>query len=65
MRTLPDTMIRVLSPFAPLFSRRVWQHVRLLLVGAILAPGERIVASALQKRSAFTANDDSAATIGL
>jgi hypothetical protein len=48
VRTLPETMIRVLSPFAPLFSRRVWQHVRLLLVGAILAPGKRTVASALQ-----------------
>jgi hypothetical protein len=66
MRTLPETMIRVLSPFAPLFSRRVWQHVRLLLVGAILAPGKRTVASTLRaERSAFTANDDSAATIGL
>jgi DDE superfamily endonuclease len=48
MRTLPETMIRVLSPFAPLFSRRVWQHVRLLLVGAILAPGKRTVASTLR-----------------
>jgi hypothetical protein len=48
MRTLPETMIRVLNPFAPLFSRRVWQHVLILLVGAILAPGKRTVASALQ-----------------
>src|SRR5215204_6049879 len=48
MRTLPETMIRVLNPFAPLFSRRVWQHVLVLLVGAILAPGKRTVASALQ-----------------
>ncbi len=48
MRTLPETMIRVLSPFAPLFSRRVWQHVRLVLVGAILAPGKRTVASTLR-----------------
>ena len=48
MRTLPETMIQLLSPFAPLFSRRVWQHVRLLLVGAILAPGKRTVTSALQ-----------------
>ena len=48
MRTLPETMIQVLSPFAPLFSRRVWQHVLVLLVGAILAPGKRTVASALR-----------------
>src|ERR687885_1188510 len=48
MRTLPTAMIRVLTPFAPLFSRRVWQHAQVLLVGAILAPGKRTVASALR-----------------
>jgi hypothetical protein len=48
MRTLPTTMIRVLTPFAPLFSERVWQHVQLLLAGAILAPGKRTVTSALR-----------------
>src|SRR5215208_7167534 len=48
MRTLPTTMIRVLAPFAPLFSQRVWQHVQVLLAGAILAPGRRTVGSALR-----------------
>ena len=48
MRTLPKEMIRVSAPFAPLFSERVWQHVQLLLAGAILAPGKRTVASALR-----------------
>jgi len=48
MRTLPTTMIQVLAPFAPLFSERVFQHVQLLLAGAILAPGKRTVASALR-----------------
>jgi hypothetical protein len=48
MRTLPKEMIRVLAPFAPLFSERVWQHVQLLLAGTILAPGKRTVASALR-----------------
>jgi DDE superfamily endonuclease len=48
MRTLPTTMIRVLVPFAPLFSKRVFQHVQLLVTGAILAPGKRTVASALR-----------------
>ena len=48
MRTLPATMIRVLSPFAPLFSKRVWQHVLVLLAGALLAPGRRTVSSALR-----------------
>jgi hypothetical protein len=41
-------MIRVLTPFAPLFSERVWQHAQVLLVGAILAPGRRTVSSALR-----------------
>ncbi len=48
MRTLPTEMIRVLAPFAPLFSRSVWQHAQVLLAGAILAPGKRTVAAALR-----------------
>jgi DDE superfamily endonuclease len=48
MRTLPATMIKVLAPFTPLFSKRVWQHVQVLLAGAILAPGKRTVSSALR-----------------
>jgi DDE superfamily endonuclease len=48
MRTLPATMIRVLAPFAPLFSERVFGHVQVLLAGAILAPGKRTVSSALR-----------------
>ena len=48
MRTLPTSMIRVLAPFAPLFSERVWQHVQVLLAGAVLAPGKRTVSSALR-----------------
>jgi hypothetical protein len=41
-------MIQILAPFAPLFSERVWQHVQVLLAGAILAPGKRTVCSALR-----------------
>jgi hypothetical protein len=48
MRTLPAEMIRVLTSFAPLFSKNVWQHVQVLVAGAILAPGKRTVASALR-----------------
>jgi hypothetical protein len=48
MRPLPTQMIRVLLPFVPLFSKRVWQHARVLLIGAILAPGRRTVSSALR-----------------
>jgi hypothetical protein len=48
MRTLPAQMIRVLTLFAPLFSKSVFQHVQVLLAGAILALGKRTVASALR-----------------
>jgi hypothetical protein len=48
MPTLPTTMIRVLAPFAPLFSERVFEHVQVLVAGAILTPGKRTVSSALR-----------------
>jgi hypothetical protein len=48
MRPLPTQMIRVLLPFVPLFSKRVFQHAQVLLIGAILAPGARTVSSALR-----------------
>jgi len=49
VRTLPTELIRVFASFAPLFSkRRVFQHVQVLLMGAILAPGKRTVSSALR-----------------
>ena len=48
MSTLPIQMIGLLAPFAPLFSKRVWQNAQLLLVGTILAPGRRTVGSALR-----------------
>jgi DDE superfamily endonuclease len=48
MRTPPTEMIRVLAPFAPLFSERVWRHVQVLLMGAVLAPGKRTLSSALR-----------------
>jgi len=44
-------MVQVLAPFAPLFSKRIWQNAQLLLVGAILAPGRRTVSSALRAMS--------------
>ena len=64
MRTLPETMIRALNLFRPLFSRRVRQHALVLLVGAILAPGKKRTGAPPRKLSALTVNDDSAATIG-
>ena len=48
MCDLPETIIRVLRPFEPGFSRRVWPWATTLLVGAILAPGPRTVAAALR-----------------
>lgn len=48
MPTLPPAMLPVLAAFAPQFSRRVWQHALVLLVGALLAPGRRTVAAALR-----------------
>jgi DDE superfamily endonuclease len=48
MPTLPPAMLQLLSPFAPHFSRRVWQHALVLLVGAVLAPQRRTVAAALR-----------------
>ena len=38
MPYLPEAIILVLAPFAPLFSQRVWLHAQLLLVRANLAP---------------------------
>jgi hypothetical protein len=48
MRTLPAKMLHLLNPFMPLFSRRVWPHVQVLLAGAILTPGARTVSAALR-----------------
>jgi hypothetical protein len=38
----------ILTAFARLFSKRVWQHVQILLLGAILAPGQRTVTAILR-----------------
>ena len=48
MPILPADLLVLLEHFAPLFSRRTWRHVPLLVVGAILAPGRRMVSSALR-----------------
>jgi hypothetical protein len=44
----PADIVALLSQFAPLFSRRVWRHIPLLVVGAILTPGRRLVSSVLR-----------------
>ena len=48
MLSLPNEMIAVLDPFAPVFRKRVWERVKLLVVGAILVPGQRTIASVLR-----------------
>jgi DDE superfamily endonuclease len=48
MPHLPEAIILVLAPFAPLFSDRVWGHARVLLLGAMLTPGPRTVTAALR-----------------
>lgn len=48
MFTLPETYCTLISKFARVFSKRVWHHVRVLLIGAILAPGKRTVTSVLR-----------------
>jgi DDE superfamily endonuclease len=48
MLTLPEDIFALLAPFAPLFSRRVWRYVPVLVVGAIVAPGRRMVSSVLR-----------------
>ena len=48
MLTLPDAIVPILAPFATLFTNPTWQKAQLLLVGAILTPGQRTVAAALR-----------------
>src|SRR5215469_11443976 len=48
MLSLPEDIVALLAPFAPLFSRRVWRYVPVLVVGALLAPGRRMVSTALR-----------------
>ena len=48
MPTLQDEFSTVVGQFAPLFSRRVWQHVQVLVIGTVLARGQRTVTAALR-----------------
>ena len=47
MLSMPVTLTRLIVKFAPLFSKRVWEHVQVLVVGALLAPGQRTVTAVL------------------
>jgi hypothetical protein len=48
MQTLPVELLPFIIEFQPLFSKPVWQHAEVLLVGAILAIGKRTVTSCLR-----------------
>jgi len=48
MFTFPDEFLAIIIRYAALFSKPVFAHVKLLLAGAILAPGKRTITSALR-----------------
>ena len=48
MLSLPIAFTSAIGVFAPVFSRPVWQHVKVLMTGAVLAPGKRTVTAILQ-----------------
>jgi hypothetical protein len=48
MLTLPAELMTIIVIFAPLFSKAVFEYAKVLLVGAILAPGKRTVTSCLR-----------------
>jgi hypothetical protein len=48
MLDLPRKIIQVLRCFEEVFSERVWEWAKVLLIGAILAPGERTVTAILR-----------------
>jgi hypothetical protein len=48
MLTLPAELSPLIVEFAPLFSKPVWAHATILLVGAILAPGTRTVTACVR-----------------
>jgi hypothetical protein len=57
MLTLPITFTSAMGVFAPVFSRPVWQHVKILMTGAVLAPGKRTVTAILQIMGRSAASD--------
>src|SRR5215831_5429717 len=57
MLSLPIAFTRAIGIFAPVFSRPVWQHVKVLLAGAVLAPGKRTVTAILQILGRSAASD--------
>ena len=57
MLSLPIAFTSAIGVFAPVFSRPVWQHVKVLMTGAVLAPGKRTVTAILQIMGRSAASD--------
>jgi len=57
MLSLPSAFPRAIGVFAPVFSRPVWQHVNVLMAGAVLAPGKRTVTAILRMMGRSAAPD--------
>ena len=48
MLRLPARFAALILCFAPLFRQHTWRHAEVLLIGAILVPGQRTVTSILR-----------------
>src|SRR5262245_60786629 len=57
MLSLPIAFSSAIGVFAPVFSRPVWQHVKVLMTGAVLAPGQRTVTAILRIMGRSAASD--------
>ena len=57
MLSLPIAFSSAIGVFAPVFSRPVWQHGKVLLTSAVLAPGQRTVTAILRMMGRSAAPD--------
>ena len=48
MQTLPAELLNLIVVFQPLFTKPVWEHAKILLLGALLARGKRTVTACLR-----------------
>jgi hypothetical protein len=48
MLTLPSEYVTLIQAFVPIFSECIWEHLQILVIGAILAPGRRTVTAVLR-----------------
>ena len=48
MPTLPEEYLTLIMRFAPIFSKRIWHHVQMLVTGEILVRRKRTVTSVLR-----------------